>query len=80
MFDDFIFFRFFQAPMSNLQKNHVKIDVFNEPKYRFDPNQVHSSSFQPHKTPKKQKKHRFRDNQFLVEMPPAPLVLIVLIS
>ena len=41
--------------MSNLQKNHVKIDVFNEPKYRFDPNQVHSSSFHPHKTPKKQK-------------------------
>ena len=49
------FSRFFQPSMSNLQKNHVKIDVFNEPKYRFDPNQVHSSTFHPHKTPKKQK-------------------------
>ena len=41
--------------MSNLQKksrkNHVKI----EPKYRFDPNQVHSPSFHPHNFPKKQK-------------------------
>ena len=56
------FFRFFQAPMSNLQKksrkNHVKI----EPKYRFDPNQVHSPSFHPHNFQKKQKKHWFRDN------------------
>ncbi len=25
-------------PMSNLQKNHLKNDVINEPKYRFDPN------------------------------------------
>ncbi len=54
-FGDFYFFRFFQPPMSNLHKNHVKIDIFNEPKYRFDPNQVNSPSFHPHKTPKKQK-------------------------
>ena len=50
--------------MSNLQKNHVKIDVFNEPKYRFDPNQVHSSSFHPHKTPKKQKNIIFGTSLF----------------
>ena len=63
-FGDFYFFRFFQPPMSNLQKNHVKIDVFNEPKYRFDPNQVHSSSFHPHKTPKKQKNIIFGTSLF----------------
>ena len=45
--------------MSNLQKNHVKIDVFNEPKYHFDPNQVQSTSFRPHKTPNKQKNSAF---------------------
>ena len=60
--------------MSNLQKNHVKIDVFNEEsKYRFDPNQVHSSSFHPHTTPKKKKIHFGTDIFFLVEVPPAPL-------
>ena len=46
-------------PMSNLQKNHVKIDVFKEPKYHFDPNQVQSTSFRPHKTPNKQKNSAF---------------------
>ena len=45
--------------MSNLQKNHVKIDVFKEPKYHFDPNQVRSTSFRPHKTPNKQKNSAF---------------------
>ena len=45
--------------MANLQKNHVKIDVFNEPKYHFDPNQVHSLSFRPQKTPNKQKNGAF---------------------
>ena len=45
--------------MSNLQKNHVKIDVFKEPKYHFDPNQVRSTSFRAHKTPNKQKKSAF---------------------
>ena len=59
VYGDFYFFRFFQPPMSNLQKNHVKIDVFNEPKYHFDPNQVHSTSFRPHKTPNKQKNSAF---------------------
>ena len=58
-FGDFYFFRFFQPPMSNLQKNHVKIDVFKEPKYHFDPNQVQSTSFRPHKTPNKQKNSAF---------------------
>ena len=58
-FGDFYFFRFFQPPMSNLQKNHVKIDVFKEPKYHFDPNQVRSTSFRPHKTPNKQKNSAF---------------------
>ena len=59
VFGDFYFFRFFQPPMSNLQKNHVKIDVFNELKYRFDPNQVHSLSLRPHNFPKKQKNSGF---------------------
>ena len=45
--------------MSNLQKNHVKIDVFKEPKYHFDPNQVRSTSFRAHKTPNKQKNSAF---------------------
>ena len=58
-FGDFYFFRFFQPPMSNLQKNHVKIDVFKEPKYHFDPNQVQSTSFRAHKTPNKQKNSAF---------------------
>ena len=59
----FIFFDF-QPPKSNLQKNHVKIDVFKEPKYHFDPNQVNSTSFRAHNTPNKQKKQRFCDIYF----------------
>ena len=35
------FFDFIQAPMSNVTKDHVKIDTFKETKNRLDPNQVH---------------------------------------
>ena len=61
--------------MSNLQKNHVKIDVFKEPKYHFDPNQLRSTSFRPHKTPNKQKNSAFM-TFFWVEMPPLHLTLV----
>ena len=63
--------------MSNLQKNHVKIGVFNEPKYHFDPNKMHSTSFRAHKTPNKQKNSAF-ETFFLssLEMLPPHLLIV----
>ena len=40
---------FFQTPMSNVTKNHVKIDIFKEPKHHLNLNQVYGRPFLPHK-------------------------------
>ena len=42
--------------MLNVTKNDVEIDIFLEPKYHLDPNQVHSRSFLPSKNQINQKK------------------------
>ena len=72
-FVTFIFFDFFSRLCQIYKKNHVKIDVFKEPKYHFDPNQVQSTSFRAHKTPKKQ---RFCEIFLLVEKPSPHLIFL----
>ena len=53
------FFRFSQAPMLNVIKNDVEIDIFLEPKYHLDPDRVHSRSFLPSKNQINKKKFDF---------------------